>query len=165
MATANGVASKLAGSQEILRRSAQVVAKPIATSRPKGVNAGDIDKRVGQSLHFVRPKDIAAERRMQSIFLEHKKQASTFIWSSVALILALRMIFPLDTLPLLGIIAVFALFGWNKYRKLCLCPNCSVSLVPGNNTWRTPTAGFSSASCPRCEIVLAIPESDRRKRI
>ncbi len=152
MVTANGV-------------QALLVNKPIALSKPKNINAMEIDKRLGQVLHFVRPKDLAAERDVQRLFLGQKKQASTIVWSSVAFILALRLLFFVDALPMIGIIGAFAVFGWHKYRQLCKCPNCTVSLVPGNNTWRTPTAGFASAACPRCETLLAIPECDRRKRI
>ncbi|GEM_PF-1019030 len=162
MVTAYGVAKVPKKGNAVATKA---VAKPEALSKPKNICAVDIDKRLGQTLHFVRPKDPAAERSMQRLFLAQKKQASTVIWSSVAFILTLRLVFFIDTLAMIGIIGAFAVFGWHKYRQFCKCPNCTVSLVPGNNTWRTPRAGFASAACPRCDTPLAISESDKRKRI
>jgi hypothetical protein len=99
------------------------------------------------------------------LFLSRKKEASTYVWSSVAMVLAVRLLFPIAVMPMVGIIAVAAFLAWIKYRSLCQCPVCSVSLVPGNNTWRTPVLGFSTEVCPRCSAQLAIPESEKKMRI
>lgn len=127
--------------------------------------ASEIDTRVQPKLHFIRERDIAEVRKVQTAFMSNKKKASTLIWSSVAVILTIRMLFPLDVMPLLGLIAVGAIYCFGRYRALCRCPKCSISLVPGANTWREPTVGFSSEHCPRCLISLVIPESEKRMRI
>jgi hypothetical protein len=127
--------------------------------------ASEIDSRVKPSLHFIRERDLSEVRRVQTQFMSNKKKASTLIWSSVAVILTVRMLFPLGVLPLLALIAVGAVYCWGRYRTLCRCPKCSVSLVPGANTWRKPAVGFSSEHCPRCLISLVIPDSEKKMRV
>ncbi|CAN5539147.1 hypothetical protein BH11CYA1_BH11CYA1_14910 [soil metagenome] len=163
MAIANGLASRMPASTE---GQTKKVDPKLAYSRKNvsGVAAG-IDSRVNSVVRLITTRDIAAIRKVQIAFLNQKKEASTFVWSSVAMVLAVRLLFPLGVLPMVGIIIVAAFFARKKYRSLCQCPVCDVSLIPGNNTWRTPVLGFSTVECPRCAAPLAIPESQKRMRI
>lgn len=163
MAIVNGLASRLPVSTA---GQTQSVNPKTAYSRKKSSGvAAQIDRRVNPVVRLICQRDIAAIRKIQIAFLEHKKEATTYMWSSVAMVLAVRMLFPVGVMPMVGIIAAAAFLSLIKYRALCKCPVCSVSLVPGSNTWRTPVLGFATEVCPRCSAQLAIPESDKRMRI
>lgn len=163
MAIPNSLASRMPASTEGQARS--VDPKIAYTRKTVGGVAAEIDRRVNPVVLLIRPRDVAAIRKIQIAFLDRKKEASTYVWSSVAMVLAVRLLFPIAVMPMVGIIAVAAFLAWMKYRSLCHCPVCSVSLVPGGNTWRTPVLGFSTDVCPRCSAQLAIPESEKKMRI
>lgn len=161
MAIPNNLASRM----PVSLRAPRVDPKVAYARKTDGAVAAEIDRRVNPVVLSIRPRDIAAIRKIQIDFLKNKKEASTYVWSSVAMVLAVRLLLPMADMPMVGIIAVAAFFAWMKYRSLCHCPVCSVSLVPGGNTGRTPVLGFSTDVCPRCFAQLAIPESQKKMRI
>jgi hypothetical protein len=163
MAIPNSLASRMAESSMI--QPQRVDPKVAYARKAVGSVAAEIDCRVNPVVLSIRPLDISAIRKIQIAFLSRKKEASTYVWSSVAMVLAVRLLVPIAVMPMVGIIAVSAYLAWMKYRSLCQCPVCAVSLVPGNNTWRTPVLGFSTEVCPRCSAQLAIPESQKKMRI
>jgi|GEM_PF-1679987 len=120
-----------------------------------------IDSPVKLKPHFIGsvvPTDL---KKFRTAFYERKKLASTLIWLSVAGLVALQLM-SLNSHLMIAATLVTAFLCWNKYRSLCKCPNCQISLVVGSTRGRATTAGFSTKICPRCVTVLISAELNKR---
>lgn len=113
-----------------------------------------VDRRVNYLPHFSNTISQNTRRKIIEAFVERKNRATTTVASAAAVILALQMLTEIDKLIMVGLIAAATVFCWQKYHALCRCPNCEMSLLSGNKKWRRRASGFTSKSCPRCEIKL-----------
>ena len=117
-------------------------------------NAQQIDYCTRQVSRFIAAVDYRAVQQIQASFLNQRRRASMYIWSSVAVILALNFCLFIDRMFMLAIILTLAVVCWKNYCSLCKCPSCSVSLLSSNQLWRLNANRFSTTVCPRCQIQL-----------